>query len=106
MKYVFWISVGIFILWLIKITDIFNLILLFMIAGAIPGTNILLPPIAMMIFLSLMLLVVAYWIKKRQLVTQIKDLKNTPSKSNTKKRAPTTKKTASQKRARRSRPKA
>lgn len=85
MKYIFWISIGIITLWLIKVLDIFNVILLFMIAGAIPGTNILLPPIVMMVVLSLMLLLVAYWLKRQQIAKQIRELKNTPAKSTSKK---------------------
>lgn len=54
-----------------------------MIAGVIPGTNILLPPLVMMVLLSLMLLGIAWWLGRKQLAAQLRELKNKAPKKRT-----------------------
>ena len=74
-KYLFWIGLGLFAVWLVKATGIIVAATLFLLAGVVPGTQWSVPPIAMFVLLGLLLIFVLYWIKRQQLRKQIRALK-------------------------------
>lgn len=74
-KYLFWIGIGALAMWFVYTTNLLDVVILFLIAGAIPGTNILLPPVVMFILLSICLLLTAWWLKRQQFAVQIRTMK-------------------------------
>lgn len=73
MKYILGIICALLALWLLQTSGVIMAMVLFLIAGAIPGTHLLMPPVLMFILLGLLLFmmggwIVAAWIQERHKV--------------------------------------
>jgi flagellar biosynthesis component FlhA len=101
-KYLFWLGLLLFAVWFLKATGIVVAATLFLLVGAIPGTQWSIPPIPMLIVLAGLLAITLYWLKRQRLAQQIKQLRRRSTKQE--KAAP--KKSTNRSRARYSQPKA
>ena len=100
-RLVLWASCALFLLWFLASSGIVTGVLLFFMAGVVPGTSISLSPIAMWALFAIVALGVIRWLHREQLGKQIKAMK---AEHNTK-LASSAKKPATQRpKARRSRP--
>lgn len=97
----FWIGLGLFIVWLAKATGLAAAALIFLLAGVIPGTSFSVPPVVMLILLGIALFGVLQWVRRQQLAAQIRELKAQHDKNQTqpKKKANSKKPTARKSRA-------
>lgn len=75
MKYIIGIITGCVIVWLLQKAGILAALLLFVLAGVIPGTPFAIPPSIMLALLALVLLVVIRAIKRQGLIQQLRQQK-------------------------------
>lgn len=114
-RYLTWIGLGLFVLWLIKATGLIAAAMLFLVAGIVPFVGVSIPPVAMFAILALLLYGVFIWVKRQRLAQQIRAMKakhessaSSAKPKTTKKRptAPARRRQSSPAKARRSQPRA
>ncbi len=117
-KYLTWIGLGLFVIWLAKASGVLAAILVFFLAGIVPVVDISIPPVPMLILLAIGLISVFIWVRQQKLPHQIRALKAKHSAATAKQQIAITvtrqkkrpgrpaKRQSSLRRARRSQPKA
>lgn len=75
MKYSIVVIIGCIVVWLLQKAGILAALLLFVLAGVVPGTSFAIPPYIMLALLGLVLLIVVRVIKRQGLIQQLRHQK-------------------------------
>lgn len=103
-RYLIWIGLGLFVIWLAKATGLIAAAVLFLVAGIVPFVGISLPPVAMFALLAILLYGVFVWLKRQRLTQQIRDMKAKHESTATKPKTTNKKRSSAPARRRRSNP--
>jgi type VI protein secretion system component VasK len=71
-KRIIGLTAGVVSAWLVLKLGILSAVLLFLVAGVIPGTSLSVPPIVMLSLLGAFAIVMLFWIKRQGLIKQIR----------------------------------
>lgn len=77
MRYVIGFSFAALALWVLWATGAIMAVLVFLMVGAVPGTQLSVPPSAMFGILGLCMIAMFYWLSKLNLPAQVKELRET-----------------------------
>lgn len=77
MRYVIGFSFAALALWVLWATGAIMAVLVFLMVGAVPGTQLSVPPTAMFGILGLCVIAMFYWLNKLNLPAQVKELRET-----------------------------